>query len=84
MFGGTLNMFSLCIVVMVLSFWPVLLYFMEMLNFIHVKDKGYKTLSKQLHESLTRAACSNKKYKIHGTVVNLPEHGRKNKMQPQP
>ena len=46
----------------------------------HVKGKGYKTISKQLDVPVTTVAYIIQKFKIHGTVANLPEHGRRRKI----
>uniref|UniRef100_A0AAQ5ZXB5 Transposase Tc1-like domain-containing protein n=1 Tax=Amphiprion ocellaris TaxID=80972 RepID=A0AAQ5ZXB5_AMPOC len=46
----------------------------------HVKGKGYKTISKQLDVPVTTAAHIIQKFKIHGTVTNLPGRGRRRKI----
>jgi len=38
----------------------------------HVKGKGYKTISKQLDVPVTTVAHIVQKFKVHGTVANLP------------
>ncbi|KAI4903076.1 hypothetical protein NFI96_020047 [Prochilodus magdalenae] len=43
----------------------------------HVKGKGYKTISKQLDVPVTTVAYIIPKFKIHGTVANLPGRRRK-------
>lgn len=45
----------------------------------HGKGKGYKTISKQLDLPVTTVA-NIKKFKVHGTVANLPGQGRKRKV----
>lgn len=45
----------------------------------HVKGKGYKTISKQLDVPVTTVAHIIQKFKVHGTVANLPGCGRKRK-----
>lgn len=49
----------------------------------HGKGKGYKTISKQLDVPVTTVANIIKKFKVHGTVANLPGHGRKRKIDPR-
>jgi transposase len=46
----------------------------------HVKGKGYKTISKQLDVPVTTVAHIIQKFKVHGTVVNLPGRGRRRKI----
>ncbi|KAG2461018.1 TCB1 transposase, partial [Polypterus senegalus] len=46
----------------------------------HVKGKGYKTISKQLDVPVTTVAHIIQKFKIHGTVANLPGRGRRRKI----
>ncbi|KAL0151707.1 hypothetical protein M9458_053006, partial [Cirrhinus mrigala] len=48
----------------------------------HVKGKGYKTISKQLDVPVTTVAhiIQKFKFKIRGTVANLPGHGRRRKI----
>uniref|UniRef100_A0A3P9LRV8 Uncharacterized protein n=1 Tax=Oryzias latipes TaxID=8090 RepID=A0A3P9LRV8_ORYLA len=46
----------------------------------HRKGKGYKTISKQLEVPVTTVAHIIQKFKTHGTVANLPGHGRKRKI----
>ncbi|XP_039681963.1 GTPase IMAP family member 7-like [Perca fluviatilis] len=48
----------------------------------HGKGKGYKTISKQLAVPVTTFA-NIKKFKVHGTVANLPGHGHKRKIDPR-
>ena len=47
---------------------------------LHVKGKGYKTISKQLDVPVTTVAHIIQKVKVHGTVANLPGRGRKRKI----
>lgn len=47
---------------------------------LHVKGKGYKTISKQPDVPVTTAAHIIQKFKVHGTVANLPGRGRKRKI----
>ena len=47
---------------------------------LHVKGKGYKTISKQLDVPVTTAAHIIQKFKVHGTVAYLPGRGRKRKI----
>ncbi|XP_053150198.1 uncharacterized protein LOC128344317 isoform X2 [Hemicordylus capensis] len=49
----------------------------------HVKDKGYKTISKQFDVPVTTGANIIKKFKVHGIVANLPGHGHKRKTDPR-
>uniref|UniRef100_A0A8C7X392 Transposase n=1 Tax=Oryzias sinensis TaxID=183150 RepID=A0A8C7X392_9TELE len=46
----------------------------------HRKDKGYKTISKQLEVPVTTVAHIIQRFKKHGTVANLPGRGRKRKI----
>ena len=46
----------------------------------HVKGKGYKTISKQLDIPVTTVAHIIQKFKVQGTVANLPGRGRKRKI----
>src|SRR4029434_5360127 len=46
----------------------------------HVKGKGYKTISKQLYIPVTTVAHIIQKFKVNGTVANLPGRGRKRKI----
>ena len=46
----------------------------------HVKGKGYRTISKQLDVPVTTVAHIIQKFKVHGTVANLPGRGRKRKI----
>ena len=46
----------------------------------HVKGKGYKTISKQLDIPVTTVAHIIQKFKVQGTVANLPGCGRKRKI----
>src|SRR4029434_731679 len=46
----------------------------------HVKGKGYKTISKQLDIPVTTVAHIIQKFKVQGTVGNLPGCGRKRKI----
>ncbi|KAG7500556.1 Transposable element Tcb1 transposase [Solea senegalensis] len=46
----------------------------------HVKGKGYKTISKQLDVPVTTVAHIIQKFKIHGTLANLPGRGRRRKI----
>ncbi|KAG2469162.1 TCB1 transposase, partial [Polypterus senegalus] len=46
----------------------------------HVKGKGYKTISKQLDVPVTTVAHIIQKFKIHGTVANLPGRGRRRRI----
>ncbi|KAI4892527.1 hypothetical protein NFI96_005759 [Prochilodus magdalenae] len=46
----------------------------------HVKGKGYKTICKQLDVPVTTVAYIIQKFKIHGTVANLPGRGRRRKI----
>uniref|UniRef100_A0A669ERY6 Uncharacterized protein n=1 Tax=Oreochromis niloticus TaxID=8128 RepID=A0A669ERY6_ORENI len=46
----------------------------------HVKAKGYKTISKQLDVPVTTVAHVIQKFKIHGTVANLPGCGHRRKI----
>lgn len=46
----------------------------------HDKGKGYKTISKQLDVPVTTVAHIIQKFKIHGTVANLPGRGRRRKI----
>ncbi|KAI4884482.1 hypothetical protein NFI96_008952 [Prochilodus magdalenae] len=46
----------------------------------HVKGKGYKSISKQLDVPMTTVAYIIQKFKIHGTVANLPGRGRRRKI----
>ena len=44
----------------------------------HGQSKSYKTISKQLDVPVT--TVTNVKFKVHGTVTNLPGRGRKRKI----
>ena len=46
----------------------------------HVKGKGYKTISKQLDIPVTTVAHIIQKFKVQGTVANLPGRGCKRKI----
>src|SRR4029434_10569278 len=46
----------------------------------HVKDKGYKTMSKQLDIPVTTVAHIIQKFKVQRTVANLLGRGRKRKI----
>ncbi len=46
----------------------------------HVKGKGYKTISKQLDVPV-RTLAHIQKFKVHGTVANLPGRGCKRKFE---
>src|SRR4029434_1553305 len=46
----------------------------------HVKGKGYKTISKQFDIPVTTVAHIIQKFKVQGTVANLPGRGRKRKI----
>ena len=48
-----------------------------------VKVKGYKTISKQLDVPVTTVANVIKKFKVHGTIANLPGRGRKRNIDPR-
>src|SRR4029434_5303852 len=46
----------------------------------HVKGKGYKTISKQFDIHVTTVAHIIQKFKVQGTVANIPEGGCKRKI----
>lgn len=46
----------------------------------HVKRKGYKTISKQLDVPVTTVAHIIQKFKVYGTVANLPGCVRRRKI----
>ena len=46
----------------------------------HVKGKGYKTISEQLNDPVTKVAHVIQKFKVHGTVLNLPGRGCQRKI----
>ncbi len=46
----------------------------------HIKGKGYKTIFKQLDVPVTTVAHIIQKFKVHGTVANLPGCGLKRKI----
>lgn len=48
----------------------------------HGKGKGYKTISKQLDVPVTTVANIIKKFKVHGTVANLPGAAARGKSTP--
>ena len=46
----------------------------------HVKGKGYKTISEQLNDPVTKVAHVIQKFKNHGAVANLPGRGCRRKI----
>lgn len=50
----------------------------------HVEGKGYKNISEQLDVPVTIVAQIFQKFKIHGTVANLPGCGGRRKIDDKP